>query len=127
MGYFRAVGTGGGGGEKAIDISYADWMKLPEETRNTGTYYINDANPVPVDVFNKLTNLITGTLATGETSITISNAEIKSTSIIEPFYLVDDAIASDPICYETISVTNGSVTMTFGALDHDLVIGLRVL
>lgn len=44
-------GSGGGGGDNSVEISYADYLALSDAERNNGKiYYITDANPTSADV-----------------------------------------------------------------------------
>ena len=62
---------------------------------------------------------IVGTLMAGNTSITLSNAAIKTTSTIQVF--------TDPeVSYDTLTVSNGSATLTFDAQASDVSVKVRV-
>ena len=63
---------------------------------------------------------LTGTLTAGQTSITISDAAILTTSTID---IYTDVFGIGP---EDVTVSNGSVTMTFSAQAANLSIKLRV-
>lgn len=63
---------------------------------------------------------LTGTLTAGQTSITISDAAILTTSTID---IYTDVFGINP---EAVTVSNGSVTLTFSAQSADLSIKLRV-
>ena len=63
---------------------------------------------------------LTGTLTAGQTSVTISDASITTTSDID---IYTDVYGIAP---ETVTVATGSVTMTFEAISADLHIKLRV-
>ena len=63
---------------------------------------------------------LTGTLTAGQTSITISDAAILTTSTID---IYTDVFGIGP---EDVTVSTGSVSMTFSAQAADLSIKLRV-
>ena len=63
---------------------------------------------------------LTGTLTAGQTSVTISDASITTTSDID---IYTDVYGIAP---ETVTVATGSVTLTFEARSADLHIKLRV-
>lgn len=79
-----------------------------------------------MDGMGGLTPLITGTLSAGETSIELTSPDIKSTSIIDPYFYATDDSETEPISYSTIKIENGKVTMTFDALDDDIQVGIRL-
>lgn len=62
---------------------------------------------------------VTGTLATGETSITLSDAAITSTSTIDVYTDAD-------VDYNSITPGTGSVTITFDAQQSNLGVKVRV-
>ena len=66
----------------------------------------------------------TGTLTAGSTSLTISGAAITTSSVIDVYYQATTAVS--PLCYNTILVSAGSVTMTFDAQSADLNVKIRV-
>ena len=77
-----------------------------------GTAWVNTANALPwIDV--------TGTLTAGSTSITLSDASITTSSTIEVFTDAD-------VDYNSISVTTGSVTITFDAQASNMGVKVRV-
>lgn len=62
---------------------------------------------------------VTGTLLTGSTSLTLSDASISSTSTLDFF---TDVYGVSPTA---VSVTSGSVTLTFEAQESDLSVKVR--
>lgn len=81
-------------------------------------------------VTNKVNNafaIITGTLTAGATELVISNSRIKADSIIDPYFWAGAGDPFEPVSYSTIKVENGKVTMTFGALDYNLRVGIRLI
>ena len=62
---------------------------------------------------------VTGTLTSGSTSITLSNASITTNSTINVY-------TSDGTDWNSISVSTGSVTITFDAQSSDLPVKVRV-
>ena len=63
---------------------------------------------------------LTGTLSAGNTSLTLSNASITASSTIDYY---TDYFGVNPV---SISVSTGSVTLTFEAQDIDLGVKVRV-
>ena len=63
---------------------------------------------------------VTGTLLTGSTSLTLSDASISSTSTLDFF---TDVYGVSPTA---VSVSTGSVTLTFEAQESDLSVKVRV-
>lgn len=66
----------------------------------------------------------TGTLAAGSTSLTITGSGITTSSVIDVYY--EATTTSGPLCYNTILVSAGSVTMTFDAQSSALNVKIRV-
>lgn len=64
--------------------------------------------------------IITGTLTSGQTSITITDTSINTNSILS-FYT--SIYGANP---EAVSVTNGSVTLTFEAQESNMMVGVKV-
>ena len=84
-------------------------------------YFNNKANDIArmIELISgKQVDLI-GTLATGQTSLTIQNDVIKTDSTIEVF--------TDPeVDYNSITVTAGSITITFDAQASDVSVKVRI-
>lgn len=78
------------------------------------------------DLDGKVTGILTATLSAGSTSVTISDASITASSIIDYWQQVGNT-ATDLIAPLTIAVAPGSVTMTFEAQANSVVVGIRVL
>ena len=66
----------------------------------------------------------TGTLTAGSTSLTIAGSDITTSSVVDVYY--EATTTSEPLCYNTILVSAGSVTMTFDAQSADLNVKIRV-
>ena len=64
--------------------------------------------------------IITGTLTSGQTSITITDTSINTNSILSFFTSI---YGVNP---EAVSVTNGSVTLTFEAQESNMIVGVKV-
>lgn len=62
---------------------------------------------------------VTGTLTTGSTSITLSDASITTTSTIEVYNDLD-------VPYNSKSLSTGSITLTFDAQESDMSVKVRV-
>ena len=72
------------------------------------------------------TQLITGTLPAGSTTLTLSSARIKTNSIIDIWQDVGSGASVDIVAPTAIEVNAGSVTLTFEALDASAIFGIRV-
>lgn len=101
-----AAGGGGGGGQANVQ---SDW----NETDSSSDAYIKNKPTIPEGY-----TILEGTLRTGETTITISNAAIKADSIIDIF-------AEGGLAYTDATSTVGSVTITYPAQEAD--VGIRVV
>lgn len=71
--------------------------------------------------FGALTKEVTGTLLAGQTSLTLSDASILTTSDLD---IYTDTWGVSP---ETVVASTGSVTLTFEALDSDLAVKVKVM
>lgn len=71
------------------------------------------------ETFNEFKD-ITGTLEAGETTITLSDADITSNSTVQPF---TDVFGLNPT---NMVVANGSVTLTFDAQQDDVRVKVRI-
>lgn len=110
---------GGGGGGGASELSELDDVNISSPTNGqilkyngTSEKWENTAESAP------WTDL-TGTLTSGSTSITLSDASITTTSTIEVFDDLD-------VPYNSKTLINGSVTLTFDAQESDMVVKVRV-
>ena len=68
-----------------------------------------------------LTDLLTETIAAGNTSCTISDASIATTSIIDIYF--ENRVLSPT----SVTVANGSVTIGIDAQESAVTVGIRVL
>ena len=71
--------------------------------------------------FGALTKEVTGTLLAGQTSLTLSDASILTTSDLD---IYTDTWGVSP---ETVVASTGLVTLTFEALDSDLAVKVKVM
>ena len=71
--------------------------------------------------FGALTKEVTGTLLAGQTSLTLSDVSILTTSDLD---IYTDTWGVSP---ETVVASTGSVTLTFEALDSDLAVKVKVM
>lgn len=71
--------------------------------------------------FGALTKEVTGTLLAGQTTLTLSDASILTTSDLD---IYTDTWGVSP---ETVIASTGSVTLTFEALDSDLAVKVKVM
>ena len=78
------------------------------------------------DINLALTVPITGVLYAGATTVTLIDARIKTTSIIEPYQYVASGVATEIIAPTHISVASGQCTLTFEAPASDITVGIRV-
>lgn len=85
----------------------------------------SNANDIS-DIDGELHNIISGVLAAGATTITLIDARIKVTSIIEPYQYLGSGITTDIIAPTKISVSSGQCTLTFDAQDNAVTVGIRV-
>lgn len=90
----------------------------PGDAFNADT--MNDLEGRIDDGFTSIKNISTGTLSTGETSITISDTEITTDSVLS-FYTSIYGVSPTAATVET-----GSVTLTFDAQESDMVVGVKV-
>lgn len=88
-----------------------------------GEYYTEQADDI-VDLHNAIDaekeTVLAGTLTAGQTSITLSDASITSSSFIQVF------ADNGNVNYTTISATTGSVTIGFLAQASDMTVTVRV-
>lgn len=95
---------------EAGDVFDASTMNGLESRINTAFSALSPAGFVEV----------TGTLTTGSTSLTLSDASISSSSTLDFF---TDVYGVSPTA---VSVSTGSVTLTFEAQESDLFVKVRV-
>lgn len=75
---------------------------------------------------NKLTNLITGTLSAGATTVTLIDSRITTTSIIEPWVYVPTGETTTLISPTAMSVSSGQCTLTYEEQEVAYTVGVRV-
>jgi len=68
-----------------------------------------------------LSNLLTGTIAAGETSVTIQNSQIKESSVVDIYF--EDKVMSPT----SVTVSNGSITIGIEAQSTATNVGVRCL
>ena len=91
-------------------------------TKVTG--YVPDAKAVAdtyTELNRKLGDLLTATIPSGDTSATITDSKIKSTSIID-IYFENKVLAP-----ENVTVSDGSIIVEISEQDTDTVVGVRVI
>lgn len=71
--------------------------------------------------FGALTKEVTGTLLAGQTTLTLSDASILTTSDLD---IYTDTWGVSPV---TVVASTGSVTLTFEALGSDLAVKVKVM
>lgn len=109
-------GTGGGGGASALsdlsDVTISS-ASAGQVLKYDGSKWVNDNSSAAwVDV--------TGTLLAGNTSVTLSNAAITTSSTLDFF---TDVFGVNPT---NVTVSTGSVTLTFESQASDLGVKVRV-
>lgn len=77
------------------------------------------------DLGGELHNVISGTLVAGATTVTLIDARIKTTSIIEPWQYIGSGTV-EIITPTHISVSSGQCTLTYDAQSADVTVGIRV-
>lgn len=97
---------------------FEDAESLPD-----GIYPIEseDLTVISADMVKGLraSDLITGTILTGETSITLTDTKIKTTSLID-IYFQDKVLAPT-----AVTVATGSITIEIDEQETDIVVGVR--
>ena len=79
------------------------------------------------DINTALTGIITGTLSAGATTVTLIDARIKTTSIIEPYQYIPTGVDTEIIAPTKIAVSSGQCTLTFEAQPNAVTVGVRVI
>ena len=105
--------------------AFAQMITTKEDLMATKvTGYVPDAKAV-ADVASELTrklgDLLTATISAGDTSATITDSKIKSTSIID-IYFENKVLAP-----ENVTVSDGSIIVEISEQDTDTVVGVRVI
>lgn len=93
----------------------------------TATNTANAAGTLATDLNNKISNLIQGTLVAGQTSLTLTDTRILTSSIIDPYFWATAGVPTEPISFNSITVNNGSVVMEFDSMDSNINVAIRVL
>lgn len=102
-------------------VSFVDVTEYTQVGTSFGAKDINDTNAAINDVNGKLGNLLTATIPSGDTSATITDSKIKSTSIID-IYFENKVLAP-----ENVTVSDGSIIVEISEQDTDTVVGVRVI
>lgn len=102
-------------------VSFVDVTEYAQVGTSFGAKDINDTNAAINDVNRKLGDLLTATITSGDTSATITDSKIKSTSIID-IYFENKVLAP-----ENVTVSDGSIIVEISAQDTDTVVGVRVI
>lgn len=103
----------GGSSNSAENIKYDDTKNVKEAIAEVESElaYVN----------SNLSNLIIGTITSGNTSITLTDSRIKSNSIID-IYFENKVLAPT-----NVTVTDGSITIEIESQDSDTNVGVRCL
>ena len=108
------------GGE--LPSYYATQSDMTQAQSDIGT----NANAIN-DLGGELHNVISNTLAAGATTVTLIDARIKTTSILEPWqYIAPDGTAQELIYPTHISLSSGQCTLTYEAQTNPVTVGVRV-
>lgn len=87
---------------------------------------LDNANDIS-DIDGELHNVISGSLGVGATTVTLIDARIKVTSIIEPWqYIPADGNDYELIYPTHIAVSSGQCTLTYEAQSVAYTVGIRV-
>ena len=86
---------------------------------------MSESNVALAAKVSNMSNIISGTLLAGATSITFSDSRISTDSIVEP-YQHAGTVDTKIIAPLTVKVVNGSCTMTFDRQDQDVILGIKV-
>lgn len=98
-------------------FSLEDETEYTQEGDSFGATDINRTN----EAINKLTNVLTGTLTAGETTLTISDSSITEDSIIDIYTNVFGVNPTE------VTVADDSITLVFDAQETDLGVKVRVM
>lgn len=79
------------------------------------------------DIQTALTGIITGTLSAGATTVTLIDARIKVTSIVEPYQYIPSGVDTEIIAPTKIAISSGQCTLTFEAQPTAVTVGIRVI
>ena len=90
---------------------------------DNGKYLKGDGtwDDVKSDIMSNFTGLITGIITAGNTTVTLSNAKIKTTSIVDIYF--EDALLAPT----SVTVTNGSITIEIEEQANNVNVGVRIL
>lgn len=94
---------------------------VTEEGDVFGASTMNNLESRINSAFGALTKEVTGTLLAGQTSITLSDEDIQTSSDLD---IYTDTWGVSP---ETVVASTGSVTLTFEALASDLSVKVKVM
>lgn len=79
------------------------------------------------DINTALTGIISGVLSAGATTVTLIDARIKTTSIVEPYQYIPSGTPTEIIAPTQISISSGQCTLTFEAQPTAVTVGVRVI
>ena len=103
----------GGSSNSAENIKYNDTKNVKEA--------IDEVKSDIAATNKNLSNLIIGTITSGNTSITLTDSRIKSNSIID-IYFENKVLAPT-----NVTVTDGSIIIEIESQDSDTNVGVRCL
>ena len=125
--------------EKRPELTYAEYQALPSSKLTDGKeYYITDASVTGIDINDSVVSPNSGwssqkinselpvwsnevTCVTGDTSVTIVDSAITTSSIVEPFCNL-----TKPMGYNSITITNGQVVLAFDALTSSVTFTVKI-
>lgn len=110
--------VGGGGAATAAGTSYDNTGSglTANDVQDAIDEVVSDLNDVDANV----STYVSGTILAGNTSITLSDAAIQTTSFIDIYF--DDVVLAPT----AVSVTTGSVTITIDAQASDVNVAVRI-
>ena len=87
---------------------------------------ISDNASAIADIETSNTVIISGVLNAGATTVTLIDARIKATSIIDPWMYVASGVTTDIITPTKINIQSGQCTLTFPEQNTSVTVGIRV-
>ena len=116
-----------GGGSSTIEAQDVDYDNSGSGLTATNVQDAIDKIDGEVDKINTSnTQLITGTLTAGNTQLTLSDARITTSSIIDVWQDVGNGVSVDIVAPTAIEVNSGNVILTFDAQSTNMTFGIRV-
>lgn len=102
-------------------FSFDDVTTYMQNGDTFGAKDINDTNTAVNELNKNLSNLPTGTLSSGSTSVTIADTSIKADGLID---IYTDVYGVNPT---SVDISDGSITITFDIQESDIQVKVRCL